>query len=88
MVVVSIYDAKAECYSRPNFVRSAGEAWRFFEQEVNRAADDNMMFLYPQDYTLFEIGTFDELTGKLAPRDVVLELGNGMTAVDPRKDEN
>lgn len=60
----TIYDSKAGYYNRPFLVRTKGEALRLFQQ----AANDTTTSLgqYPEDYILFEIGTFDDLSGIIA----------------------
>ena len=59
----AIYDSKAELYLQPFFMRSRGEALRAWTDSVN---DEKAPFhRYPADYTLFEIGTYDESSGKM-----------------------
>lgn len=60
--VFSIYDSKAAAYGRPFVDQSNGSAIR----SVSEAANDKSTTLgkYPADFTLFELGTFDELSGK------------------------
>ena len=41
MIVVSIKDRAADAYGRPFYVPSVGVAIRSFQDEVNRAAEDN-----------------------------------------------
>ena len=62
MVVVSIKDRAADAFGRPAFVASLGVAIRSFTDEVNRDNPDNQMFAHPDDFDLYEIGTFDDST--------------------------
>lgn len=62
--VVSVFDAGVSAYGRPVFVAGPGASVRSFQDEVNRAADDNTMFKYPGDFALFKLGTFDDATGR------------------------
>lgn len=62
MKVFTVYDVKAEAYLNPFIMRSKGEATRGFADEANR--EDSSIGKHPQDYVLFELGSFDELTGK------------------------
>ncbi|ALS03706.1 VP5 [Gokushovirus WZ-2015a] len=64
LVVVSIYDKAAEAFGRPAFVPAVGLALRSFIDECNRDAPDNSMFKYPNDYALYRLGSFDEVTGR------------------------
>jgi hypothetical protein len=64
MVIVSIKDTAADAYGRPAFVATEGVALRQFQDEVNRASDDNQLYKHPQDFHLYYIGMFDDATGK------------------------
>lgn len=63
MVIVSILDTAAGAYGRPAFVASEGVAVRQFQDEVNRAHDDNQLYKHPDDFQLFYLGVFDDNTG-------------------------
>lgn len=63
MIVVSIKDRAADAYGRPFYVPSVGVAIRSFQDEVNRASEDNQMFQHSDDFDLFELGSFDDSTG-------------------------
>lgn len=54
----SIYDAKAEFYLPVFQMKSAGEATRAFVASSKNNQTD--LGLYPMDFTLVEIGTFDD----------------------------
>ncbi len=61
----TVYDSKVEAYLRPFFMQTASEAIRAFRDTVN---DGQSAFSkHPEDYTLFDIGTFDETTGEMIP---------------------
>ena len=64
MTVVSILDTAAGVYGRPAFVASQGVAVRQFQDEVNRASDDNQLYKHPDDFQLFVLGTFEDTVGK------------------------
>lgn len=58
--VFTIYDSKAEAYLQPFFMQSTGQALRAFEDSVN---DPNHQFnKHAADFTLFELGTYDDQT--------------------------
>jgi len=65
--IVSIYDAALAAYGRPFFTATTGAAVRSFTDEVNRQAEDNQIFNHPEDYTLYNLGTFDDSTGLFHP---------------------
>jgi len=63
MKVFVVYDSAAEAYGLPFFIRSVGEAVRSFTQ----AAHDpqTLVSKHPDQFTLFEIGTYDDLNGHI-----------------------
>lgn len=72
----TVYDSKAETYLRPFSMRSTGEAIRGFITTLNDGQSE--FSLYPADFTLFEIGTFDESTCKITILTTPENLGNGI----------
>lgn len=56
-----IYDSTVEAYLPPIFMRSAGEAKRAITEALRDPGHD--FCKYPQDYTLFQCGYFDQDTG-------------------------
>lgn len=58
--IFSVYDNAVGVFGRPMFMRSQGEAVRVFTDEVNRAADDNMLNKHPNDYTLYSVGEWND----------------------------
>ena len=65
MVICSIRDSAADAYGRPFFLPSVGVAIRSFTDEVNRPSEDNQIYQHPEDFDLFELGEFDDTTGRL-----------------------
>lgn len=63
MLVFSVYDVKAGAYLSPFFARTAAVAVRMFCSAVRDNAHD--FHKYAEDYSLFEIGAFDESSGEL-----------------------
>ena len=61
--VFAVKDLQVNAYGTPMFLQATGQAIRSFTDEVNRAADDNLMYKHPDDYTLSELGEFDTETG-------------------------
>ncbi|MCL4162650.1 UNVERIFIED_CONTAM: hypothetical protein GTU68_008480 [Idotea baltica] len=74
----SIYDGVAESYIPPFTLTNSGMAKREFIAATN---DPNHKFCqHPQDYTLYELGTFDDQTGLILTHKTQLKLMNGMDA--------
>lgn len=58
-----VYDSKVEAYNTPFHCRTVGEAIRSFEAAVQ---DPQSNFArWPADYTLFEIGEYDDSTAQI-----------------------
>lgn len=74
----SIYDAKAGFYNKPFLARTKGEALRMFQQAANDT--QTQIGLYPEDFILYEIGTFNDLTGDIA-HETHISLGKAIDYV-------
>lgn len=82
MNVYAIYDDKAEAYLQPWFAVNNAVALRNFQQAAN---DQSSQFnKHATDYTLFQIGEFDETTGRITPLETLKALGGAWEYV---KDE-
>jgi len=68
-VIVTVKDRAAEAFGRPMYVQSLGVAIRGFTDEVNREDKDNQMFQHPDDFDLYELGVFDDSSGKYELRE-------------------
>lgn len=63
----SIRDAKAEAFNPPFYKNTHGEAERDFQ---NLTRDEkSMVSLYPEDFDLYYVGTYDNITGLVKPLD-------------------
>jgi len=60
--VFSIYDSAVQAWRTPLFARAKGEILRSFIEAVNKP--DTEFAKHPSDYTLFELGSFDDATAK------------------------
>lgn len=61
--VISVFDVQAQTFAQPMFVAAMGVGVRMVADEVNRAADDNLLYRHPQDFRLFELGEWDDQSG-------------------------
>lgn len=74
--IFTIYDVKSETYLQPFYMKTKGEAIRGFYEALN---DPQTTFAkYPADFTLFEIGEFDDLDCSIASHSVKIPHGNGL----------
>lgn len=62
--VFSIRDSKTEIFNKPFYSITAGEAERSFQTLVNDP--QSAVFNYPEDYDLYLLGDYDDVTGKLS----------------------
>lgn len=69
-VICVVRDAKSELFGRPMFVQQPGVAIRMFTDEVNREERDNQLYTHPEDFSLYEIGHYNDIEGKLIPHDI------------------
>lgn len=73
--IYSLFDSKAAAYQMPMYFHSVSEALRFIQSELRRKPD-SMQSLYPADYSVTKLGTFDLQTGIILPEVQPLFLGN------------
>ena len=60
MEIYAVQDIKAATFNTPFFQPTDVHALRAFKAEVNRADNNNMMYLYSEDFALWHIGTYEE----------------------------
>nr|QJB19101.1 MAG: nonstructural protein [Microvirus sp.] len=63
LLVFSVLDAKVGAFARPYFAPSKAAAIRAFGDVARDPAHE--VGRHPEDYTLYHVGLFDELTGQL-----------------------
>lgn len=71
--VFSVYDTKAACFGTPFFAVSKGVAIRMFTELANDKRSS--VSKYPTDFTLWEIGEFEDIKGTLIPLEHNVNLG-------------
>ena len=59
----SIRDSKGEIFNPPFFKHTHGEAERDFHQLCKD--EKSMVAKYPEDYDLYYLGTYDNVSGKM-----------------------
>ena len=63
----TVRDSKSEAFMKPFFNTTHGEAERNFRTAVNDP--QSTMSKFPEDFDLYYLGTYDDNTGLLEPRD-------------------
>lgn len=77
--IYSVRDAKSEAFMQHQCFPTKGVAIRAFTEGVNTA--DTPFNKNPEDYALFEFGTFDDLSGKFDLHDQPLHVINAFEVV-------
>lgn len=75
--IFTAYDVKTQTFMQPFFLRSQGEAKRAFTQVANDR--EHLIGGHPGDFTLFEIGEFDDSTGRLTYHEMHENLGSAIS---------
>ena len=52
-----------------------------FSDEINRAAEDNMLYKHPADFELIALGSYDDETAKFELLDPPIQLVTGKSCV-------
>lgn len=73
MKFFTVYDSQSEAYLPPFTMQTKGAAIRAFSDSVNDTS--TQFYKHPQDYTLFEIGEYDDQTATLRPYEAKISLG-------------
>lgn len=77
--VYSVYDSKAEAYMQPFYCQSKGQAIRSFTEVSND--NTSQIGKYPEDFTLFELGEFNDSNGRFTLYDASHPMGKAIEFV-------
>lgn len=66
-IVCAVQDRKSELFASPLLFVNEADAIRNFADAIGREDAQSMLFLHPDDYDLFRIGTYDDSDGILIP---------------------
>ncbi len=75
--IFTVYDSKAEAYTTPFFSQTTATAIRAFTQAANEV--DHDFNRYAADYTLFELGLWDDQTADITTHITLINLGTAIT---------
>ena len=79
MRIFSVYDSKAEAYLQPFFALTTAAGVRMFQRAAMDASSD--FHLFAADYTLFELGEFDQSSGLIEQHATLVNLGTALQHV-------
>lgn len=83
--IFSIFDQAAGAFLPPWHASTLEVALRRFRATVNAHTEANPIAEYPEDYTLFHLGEFDQATGETRPLPTPHSLGVAITFVEAAK---
>jgi hypothetical protein len=72
--VFTIYDQKTEAYKQPFFMTTKGEAIRGLLEVLDNP--QHAFSKYPADFTIFELGEYDDSNGKMLPLPAPISHGS------------
>lgn len=74
--IFAVYDSKVEAYMSPFFMQTKGQAVRAYQDTIS---DPKTAFnKHPADFTLFEIGEWDDKNAAIISYDSKLNLGSAL----------
>jgi len=74
--IFTVYDSKLEAYLQPFVMQSKGQALRAW---IDTIQDQSTQFnKHPADFTMFEIGEWNQITGEIIKHPVKLSLGTAL----------
>lgn len=79
--IFTVHDQKAGAYLPPFYFTTKGQAIRAFADTCNDPA--HAFSKHPEDYTLFDLGTYDDGTAGFNPHVTPISLG---TALEHRQE--
>jgi hypothetical protein len=65
--IFACYDKKSQAYTTPNFFTHAGQCLRALEDLVNEKNPNSMISSHPEDFSIWHLGEFDEISGEITP---------------------
>jgi len=85
MSVFAIYDSGISTWLPPLYARNKGEIMRWFSEAVNDST--SKLAKHPSDFTIFEIGTWDDGNCKFDLLKTPVSLGIAIEFVKPKSSD-
>jgi len=74
--IYNVYDSKSEAWGMPLFYDCRANALRSLTECVNATSDEkNQIAKYPADFTMFEIGEYNQENGVITMYETKVNLG-------------
>lgn len=74
--IFTVYDSKAEAYSRPMFFESKGVSIRSFMDTLKNS--EHPFAQHPEDFTLFHLGTWEDQRGQFEQNATPISAGTAL----------
>lgn len=81
--VFSVLDAAANAFGNPFVVPHVGVAVRAFTDQVNLAERGNDLHNHSEHFALYEIGSFDDVSGVITPLDIPKLVAQAASVKNP-----
>lgn len=85
-ILVAILDRALDAYGRPFAVPAIGAAIRSFQDEINNT--ESPMNKHPEDYDLYQLGMYDDTTGRIHSADEPKQLAIGKQMLVTKGENN
>jgi hypothetical protein len=83
--IFSIFDTAAQAYNSPFFMHNKAMAIRVFDGNVNTTEENNIA-KYPEQFSLFELGEFDDSNGSIQLNDQPTLVCSALELKKPKED--
>lgn len=74
--VFAVYDSKVEAFLQPFIMQTKGQAVRAFTDSCNDPQSN--FWKHPEDFTLFELGSWDEVSGAYTNLTAKVAIGGAL----------
>lgn len=81
LVVLQVFDSKAQCYLKPMFCITREVGIRMFAAAARDSQTE--WFHFPEDFTLFETGSWDDSTGRMVELEAFVPIGTALQLRGP-----
>lgn len=81
LICLVVRDEKADCYAHPFFVPAIGIGLRMFEDWSKDKT--TAVGLHPEDYSIFRVGSYDQVSGVFEPEAVPVFLARPTNVAVP-----
>jgi len=79
LMMYAVYDHKAKAYGQPKLDYNTATCLRWFSDLVNK--DGHPWQAHPEDYTLFQLGEYDDQSGMILPLTTPTPIGKAVEYV-------